>query len=51
MHFFFLMVPTVDLALSKSQRPSLVAGGHNIPEPIVRRRFDRSIENFFALLS
>lgn len=25
------------------------AGGHDIPEETIRRRYDRGIENFFAL--
>jgi len=46
-HFFFLMVPTVDLALTRVRGRGL-EGGHNIPEPIVRRRFDRSLHNFLG---
>ena len=46
-HFFFLMVPTVDLALTRV-RGRVLEGGHNIPEPIVRRRFDRSLHNFLG---
>ncbi len=46
-HFFFLMVPTVGLALTRIRR-RVLEGGHDIPEPVVRRRFDRSIQNFFA---
>ena len=45
-HFFFLMVPNVDLALTRV-RGRVLAGGHNIPEDVVRRRFGRSIQNFF----
>lgn len=44
-HFFFLWVPTVSLALTRvSARVS--EGGHDVPEAVVRRRFDRSIRNF-----
>lgn len=46
-HFFFLMVPTVDLALTRV-RGRVSEGGHNIPDPVVRRRFGRSLQNFFA---
>ncbi|MGO9271977.1 MAG: zeta toxin family protein [Terriglobia bacterium] len=46
-HFFFVMVPTVDLALTRV-RERVSQGGHDIPESTVRRRFDRSIQNFFA---
>jgi predicted ABC-type ATPase len=46
-HFFFLWVPTVDLALTRV-RGRVSAGGHDIPESVVRRRFGRSLQNFFA---
>ena len=46
-HFFFVMVPTVDLALTRV-RERVLQGGHDVPESIVRRRFERSIQNFFA---
>ena len=46
-HFFFLMVPTVDLALTRV-RGRVLEGGHDIPESVVRRRFGRSVHNFFA---
>jgi len=46
-HFFFLWIPTVDLALTRV-RGRVLQGGHNVPEDIIRRRFDRSIRNFLA---
>jgi len=46
-HFFFLVVPTVDLALTRV-RGRVNAGGHDIPESVVRRRFGRSMQNFLA---
>ena len=46
-HFFFLWVPSVDLALSRV-RARVSEGGHNVPEAVVRRRFGRSIRNFFV---
>lgn len=46
-HFFFLTVPTIDLALTRIRR-RVLDGGHNIPERVVRRRFHRSIQNFLA---
>jgi len=46
-HIFFLMVPTVDLALQRI-RGRVLEGGHDIPESVVRRRFGRSLQNFFA---
>jgi len=44
-HFFFLWVPSVDLAL-KRVRARVLEGGHDVPGNVVRRRFDRSIRNF-----
>jgi predicted ABC-type ATPase len=46
-HFFYVMVPTVDLALTRI-RGRVLAGGHDIPESTVRRRFGRSLRNFLA---
>ena len=43
-HLFFLWVSTVDLALRRV-RARVRGGGHDVPEAIVRRRFDRSIGN------
>lgn len=44
-HFFFLWVPTVALALSRV-RARAAEGAHSVPEIVIRRRFDRSIHNF-----
>jgi len=46
-HYFFLWIPTVDLALTRV-RGRVLQGGHDVPEDIVRRRFDRSMRNFLA---
>lgn len=46
-HFFFLWVRSVDLALSRV-KGRVLAGGHDVPEAVVRRRFGRSIKNFFV---
>ena len=45
MHFFFLWLPNVELALSRI-RNRVSRGGHDVPEADVRRRFDRSAKNF-----
>lgn len=45
-HLFFLWVPTVELALSRV-KGRVMKGGHDVPEAVVRRRFKRSIGNFF----
>jgi predicted ABC-type ATPase len=44
-HFFFLWVPSVDLALLRVKE-RVLRGGHDVPEGDVRRRFERSIKNF-----
>ena len=45
-YLFFLWVPTVELALSRV-RGRVMEGGHDVPAAVVRRRFGRSIGNFF----
>lgn len=45
MHFFFLWVKSVDVALSRV-RDRVFKGGHDIPETVIGRRFSRSIQNF-----
>jgi predicted ABC-type ATPase len=45
-HLFFLWLPTVELAMSRIL-DRVSKGGHDVPESVVRRRFDRSIHNFF----
>lgn len=44
---FFLWLPKVEIALSRIKR-RVRAGGHDIPEATVRRRFQRSLANFFS---
>lgn len=46
-HFFFLWVPNVALGLTRI-RERVLDGGHDVPEAVARRRFDRSIRNFFV---
>jgi len=45
-HLFFLWVATVQLALSRV-RNRVMAGGHDVSAPVVGRRFERSLRNFF----
>ena len=45
LHFFYLWLPTIRLALARV-RARVPEGGHDVPEPVVRRRFERSIRNF-----
>lgn len=44
-HFFFLWLPAVELALTRV-KTRVIEGGHDVPETVVRRRFNRSIRNF-----
>jgi predicted ABC-type ATPase len=44
-HFFYLWVPTVSLALDRV-KARVLQGGHNVPDEVVRRRFARSPRNF-----
>ncbi len=46
-HFFFLWLPSVDHALSRVKE-RVAAGGHDVPEADLRRRFERSIHNFLT---
>jgi predicted ABC-type ATPase len=48
LHLFYLWIPSVDLGLARI-RDRVEAGGHNVPEPDVRRRYTRSLQNLFAL--
>lgn len=49
-HLFFLWLKDVDLAIYRVKE-RVSRGGHDVPEPVIRRRFDRSIENFFRYYS
>ena len=46
-HIFFLSLTSVELALSRV-RERVLRGGHDVPEAGVRRRFDRSMQNFLG---
>jgi predicted ABC-type ATPase len=45
LHFFFLWIPEIELTLTRIA-DRVAAGGHDIPEEIARRRFNRSLRNF-----
>ena len=47
-HVFFLWLPSVEMALARV-RERVLAGGHSIPEEVVRRRFSRGLKNLFNL--
>lgn len=47
-HLVFLWLNSPDLAIQRVAE-RVRAGGHNIPEGTIRRRYDRGCENFFRL--
>jgi predicted ABC-type ATPase len=47
-HLFFLWLPSVELALARIA-DRVRRGGHHIPEPVVRRRFHKGVQNLFTL--
>jgi predicted ABC-type ATPase len=46
LHLFFLWLPNVDLAISRVAH-RVKQGGHNVPEHVIRRRFDMGLSNLF----
>lgn len=46
-HFFYIWVPSPAFSVSRI-RERVLKGGHDVPEPVILRRFDRSIRNFFV---
>jgi predicted ABC-type ATPase len=48
LHLFFLWIPSVEFAIARV-KSRVMEGGHDIPVRDVRRRFKRSICNFFKL--
>ena len=45
---FFLWLPCADLAVARVKN-RVRQGGHNVPEPVIRRRFESGIRNLFRL--
>ena len=45
---FFLWLPSADLAIARVNN-RVLQGGHNVPEPVIRRRFDSGIQNLVRL--
>lgn len=45
---YFLSLPHAEMAVERV-RVRVSQGGHNIPEAVIRRRFDAGIENFNSL--
>jgi predicted ABC-type ATPase len=42
---FFLQLPTPEMAIARVHQ-RVAAGGHNVPEDVIRRRFDAGLRNF-----
>jgi predicted ABC-type ATPase len=47
-HLAFLSLPTVELAIARV-RERVRLGGHDVPEPVIRRRFVAGLRNFFTI--
>lgn len=45
-HLFFFWLPSADMAV-KRVSSRVASGGHDIPENVIRRRYERGLENFF----
>lgn len=47
-YLYFFWLPNPEMAVQRvAQRVS--SGGHNIPEPVIRRRYEAGLNNFFSL--
>lgn len=47
-HLLFLWLESPELAVLRV-RERVLAGGHNVPEETIRRRYERGLRNFFRL--
>lgn len=45
---FFLWLPSADMAVARVKN-RVRQGGHNVPEPVIRKRFSSGIQNLFKL--
>jgi|SRR6266850_7330 len=45
-HLTFFWLPNAEMAVQRVAK-RVAAGGHSIPEDVIRRRYDRGLENFF----
>ena len=48
LHLFFLWIPSSQLAIARI-KDRVAQGGHHIPSKDVKRRFERSLVNFFNM--
>jgi predicted ABC-type ATPase len=47
-HIFYLWLPTADMAIARV-RQRVASGGHAVPEPVITRRYWRSLRNFYEV--
>ena len=47
-HLAFLSLPNVELAIARV-RERVRLGGHDVPEPVIRRRYIAGLRTFFAV--
>ncbi len=47
-HIFYLWLPSPEMAVARVRR-RVEAGGHDVPEAVIRRRFRKSLVNFDRL--
>jgi predicted ABC-type ATPase len=47
-HCYFLWLPSVEMAVARVKH-RVSQGGHDIPEPIIRRRYAAGLRNFFTI--
>jgi predicted ABC-type ATPase len=45
-HLYFFWLPSADMAVRRVAA-RVASGGHHIPEDVIRRRYDRGLDNFF----
>jgi predicted ABC-type ATPase len=45
-HLYFFWLPNPDMAVARVAK-RVAAGGHHIPEDVIRRRYERGLQNFF----
>ncbi len=48
LHLIYLWLRSPEIAIARVQE-RVRAGGHNIPEETIRRRYKRGVENFFNI--
>lgn len=49
-HLMFFWLPSADMAVERVAK-RFAAGGHSIPEDVIRRRYERGLDNFFNAYS